>query len=348
MRATCEPNDLTSEVSVSAHKQMKAVVRDRYGAADVLELRMIDHPEIAVDEVLIEVHAAGVDRGVWHLMTGQPYLIRLAGFGFFRPKNPVLGLDVAGRVVAVGDDVTRFVPGDEVFGIAKGSYAQYAAADHNKLALKPTSTSFEQAAAAAVSGTTALEALIDVGHVEAGEKVLIVGASGGVGTFAIQLAKALGAEVTAVGGPSMANVMRSIGADHVLDYTQDDFVDGQSRYDLVLDIGGRNSVSRLRSVLAARGTLVIVGGEGGNRLTGGVGRQLRAMMLSPFIRQRLTIFISSEHHTNIERLADYLGSGAVVSSIGRRFALEDVPEAIRLFETADSRGKSVVVVQRDS
>ena len=329
----------------SSDRQMQAIVQDAYGSADVLELRTIDHPEIGSEDVLIEVHAAGVDRGVWHLMTGQPYLIRIAGFGVLKPKNPVLGLDVAGRVVAIGDAVTRFRPGDEVFGIGKGSYAQYATADQNKLAKKPSAATFEQAAVAAVSGITALEALTDVGHVEAGHKVLIVGASGGVGTYAVQLAKTLGAEVTGVCGPGMTDTVLSIGADHVLDYTRQDFVDGKSRYDLILDIGGRNSISRLRSVLAPKGTLVIVGGEGGNKLTGGVGRQVRAMMLSPFIGQRLTTFISTEHYTNIERLAAYIESGDVVPTIGRRYRLDEVPAAMRHLETAESSGKSVIVVR---
>jgi NADPH:quinone reductase-like Zn-dependent oxidoreductase len=326
-------------------EQMLAIVQYKYGSADVLELRSIDMPEIASDEVFIEVHAAGVDRGVWHLMTGQPYLIRIAGFGVLKPKNPTLGLDVAGRVVAIGTDVTRFQPGDEVFGIGKGSYAQYATADQNKLAHKPVNATFEQTAVAPVSGITALEALTDVGHVEAGQRVLIVGASGGVGTFAVQLAKALGAEVTAVGGRNTTDMMRSIGADHAIDYTQQDFVDGRSQYDLILDIGGRNRIRRLRSVLTPKGTLVIVGGEGGNRITGGVGRQIRAMMLSPFIAQRLTTFISSEHYTNIERLAAYIESGEVVSTVGRRFDLADVPAAMRHLEASDSSGKSVIVVR---
>ena len=326
---------------------MQAIVQDKYGSADVLELRTIDRPDNAADEVLIEVQAAGVDRGVWHLMTGHPYLVRLAGFGILKPKNRVPGLDVAGRVVTIGEDVTRFQPGDEVFGIGKGSYAQYTTADQNKLAAKPANATFEQAAVAAVSGITALEALTDVGRVDAGQKVLIVGASGGVGTFAVQLAKALGAEVTGVSGPAMTDTVRSIGADHVLDHTTEDFVDGASRYDLILDIGGRNSISRLRSVLTPKGTLVIVGGEDGNRLTGGVGRQLRAMMLSPFIGQRLTTFISSEHHSKIERLAEYIESGAVVPTIGRRFDLDQVPAAIGQLERGGSHGKSVIVV-RDS
>jgi NADPH:quinone reductase-like Zn-dependent oxidoreductase len=324
---------------------MQAIVQDEYGSADELELRAVERPKIRAGEVLIEVHAAGVDRGTWHLMAGLPYLVRLAGFGVTRPKNPVPGLDVAGRVVAIGADVTRFEPGDEVFGIGKGSYAEYATADQDKLAKKPVGTSFEQAAVAAVSGITALQALTDVGHLQTDQSVLVVGASGGVGTFAVQLAKALGAEVTGVCGPGMTEVVRSIGADHVFDYTTQDFVDDRRRYDLILDIGGRNPVSKLRSVLAPKGTLVIVGGEGGNKLTGGVGRQLRAMMLSLFTGQRLTTFISSDHYESIERLAAYMESGAIVSTIGHRFPLGDVPTAMRHLEAAESSGKSVIVVR---
>lgn len=324
---------------------MQAIAQDTFGSADVLELRTIDRPEPGADEVLIEVHAAGVDRGVWHLMTGLPYLVRLAGFGVAKPKQPVLGLDVSGRVVAIGENVTRFVPGDEVFGIGSGSYAEYAIAHQDKLATKPANITFEQAAVSAVSGITALEALTDVGHVQAGQKVLIIGASGGVGTYAVQLAKTLGAVVTAVSGPAMIDTVRALGADHVIDYTTEDFVDGETGYDLILDIGGRNSVRRLRHVLAPKGTLVIVGGEDGNRITGGVGRQARAMMLSPFIGQRLTTFISSESYANIERLAAHMESGAVVPSIGNRYELADVPTAIRDLETGHSNGKSVIVVR---
>jgi len=252
---------------------------------------------------------------------------------------------VAGRVVATGADVTRFESGDEVFGIGNGSYAEYVTADENKLAKKPENVSFEQAAVSTVSGITALQSLTDVGQLQPGQRVLIVGASGGVGTFSVQLAKALGAHVTGVGGPGMVDMVRSIGADKVIDYTSDDFVDGESQYDLIIDIGGRNSISRLRSVLAPRGTLVIVGGEGGNRLTGGVGRQIRALMMSPFIGQRLTTFISSESSTNIERLASYIESGVVVPLIGRRFDLAEVPAAMRHLEAAESSGKSVIVVR---
>ena len=261
-------------------EQMHAIVQDRYGSADVLEFTRVPRPTPQADEVLIEVVAAGVDRGTCHLMTGTPYLIRLVGYGLTKPKRNVRGSDVAGRVVAVGADVTRFVPGDQVFGIAKGSLAEFAVANEDNLVIKPADVSFEHAAASAVSGITALQALVDVGGAEPGQRVLIVGASGGVGSFAVQLAKALGTEVTAVASTRNIDFVRSLGADHVVDYTTRDFTEIDEPFDLIVDIGGRNSIRRLRSVLTATGTLVIVGGEGGNRITGGVGRQLRAMVLS--------------------------------------------------------------------
>lgn len=325
--------------------QMRAIVQDRFGSADVLQLGTAARPAIKADEVLIEVHAAGVDRGTEHLMTGQPYLIRLAGYGFTKPKNRIPGLDVAGRVVKVGADVTRFAGGDEVFGIANGSFAQYAAAAEDKLALKPTNLSSEQAAVAAVSGITALQALTDVGNVQPGQRVLVLGASGGVGTYAVQLAKALGAEVTGVAGTAKQSLVRSIGADHVIDYTQTDFADSESRYDLILDIGGRSSITRLRRALTSTGTLVIVGGEDGNRFTGGVGRQIRAMALSPFVGQRLTTFISTEHFTFIERLAQYLASGEVVPMIGQRFPLIELPEAMRQMAAGRISAKTAIIIR---
>jgi len=324
---------------------MRAILQRSYGSADGLELQTVGRPNIGTDEVLIEVHSAGVDRGVWHLMTGTPYLIRLAGFGFTKPKQPIQGLDVAGRVVAVGSKVTRFSPGDDVFGIASGSFAEYAAAKEDKLALKPPNATFEQAAISAVSGITALQALTDVGKLQPGQHVLIIGASGGVGTFTLQLAKTLGAEVTAVDSTAKIELVRSLGADHVVDYTRDDFVDTGRRYDLIIDIGGRNSLSRLRRALTRRGTLVIVGGEGGNRLTGGIGRQLRAMLLSPFVKQRLTMFISTEHHSFMERLAEFIESGEVVPAIGQRFTLQDTATAIRQMLAGTATGKSVIVVR---
>ena len=332
---------------VTVPATMRAIVQRAYGSVDQLELAIVDRPTIGADEVLIEVHAAGVDRGVWHLMTGSPYLVRLAGFGLTKPKQPIQGLDVAGRVVAVGPEVTRLSPGDEVFGIASGSFAEYATAKADKLALKPSTTTFEQAAASAISGITALQALADVGKLEAGQHVLVIGASGGVGSFAVQLAKALGAEATGVASTAKLDLVRSLGADHVIDYTNEDVTDGTRQYDLIVDVGGRTPVRRLRRALTTRGTLVIVGGEDGGRWTGGIGRQLRAVLLSPFTKQRLTTFISNEARSSIERLAELIESGAVVPAVGQRFALEDTADAIRQMEAGATRGKSVVVVRTD-
>ncbi len=328
--------------------QMHAIVQDRYGTPDVLAYARIARPPIEPHEVLIEVHAAGVDRGTEHLMTGLPYLLRVAGYGVMAPKNKVLGSDVAGRVVAVGAEVTRLAVGDEVFGIAHGAFAQFAAASEDKLVLKPGNVSFEQAAVATISGITALKALTDVGQVQAGQKVLIIGASGGVGTFAVQLAKAFGAEVTGVASTRKQELVRSIGADHVIDYSRTDFADGGNSYELILDIGGRSSISRLRRALTSTGTLVIVGGEDGNRLTGGVGRQLRAMALSRVIGQRLTSFIASEELSFIERLAGHLRSGDVTPVIGQRFALAEVPEAMRQMAAGGLEGKTVITMCPDN
>ena len=254
-------------------------------------------------------------------------------------------IDVAGLVVAIGSDVTRFAPGDEVFGIANGSLAEYATATEDKLTHKPANLTFEQAAAAAVSGIAALQALTDVGRVEPGQHVLIVGASGGVGSFAVQLARTLGATVSAMASTRNLDFVRSLGADHIIDYTQQDFTASEQRYDLILDIGGRNSLSRLRSVLAPAGTLVIVGGEDGNRITGGVGRQLRALMLSPFVSQRLTTFISTEHYSFMERLAAHITSGEVTPAVQGRFPLAEAAKAIDQIDTGRASGKSVIVVR---
>ena len=327
-------------------KKMRAVVQDRYGSADVLVVASVDRPEIASDEVLVEVVAAGLDRGVWHLMTGQPYLIRLMGYGLTQPRTPIPGADVAGRVVAVGDSVERFSVGDEVFGIARGAYAEYAAASESKLAHTPSNISFEEAAVSAVSGITALQALTEVAEVEAGQTVLVIGASGGVGSFAVQIAVARGAHVMGVASGAKADLVRDLGAKAVIDYATTDYLDGSKKYDLIIDTGGRNQVRRLRRALNRRGTLVIVGGEGGGRLTGGIGRQLRALMLSPFVSQRLTMFISKEHHSYIERLGDLMESGAVVPAATTRFDLESAADAIRRLEAGELVGKAVIVVER--
>jgi NADPH:quinone reductase-like Zn-dependent oxidoreductase len=326
-------------------KTMRAIVQRSYGSAEVLKLETLDIPPIGPKEVLIEVHCAALDRGTWHLMTGTPYLIRMLGFGLLRPKQLTPGLDVAGRVIEIGSHVTRFSPGDEVFGIANGSFAEYTVASEDKLVAKPADMTYEIAAAAPISGTTALEALTDVGQLQAGQKVLIVGASGGVGTYTVQLAKALGAEVTGVASASKANLLRSLGADHIVDYQTDYLANSECHYDLIIDIGGRNKVSRLRRVLTPEGTLVFVGGEGGNHFTGGIGRQVWASLMSIFLKQRLTMFIAGESHLTIERLSGFIQSGEVQPSIGTRYSLDDVPAAMNAIEVGNVRGKAVIMVR---
>ena len=323
---------------------MKAIVQDTYGETDVLEYREIGRPEIADDEVLVLVRAAGVDRGVWHLMTGLAYPIRLAGYGLRAPKTPVPGMDLAGVVDAVGAKVTRFQPGDEVFGIGKGAFAEFARAPENKLAPKPANLTFEQAAAVAISGLTALQAVRDRGHVQPGQKVLITGASGGVGSYAVQLAKAFGAEVTAVCSITKADLVRSLGADHVIDYAREDFAAGSLRYDVILDVGGNATLRRLRRALTPKGTLVIVGGETSGRWLGGYDRQLRAPLLSMFVGQKLGSFVSRENYEDLLTLTELIESGKVTPAIDRTFPLNEVPKAIRYLEEGHVRGKVVITV----
>lgn len=333
----------TAAPITEATTQMRAIVQKRYGTADELALQVIDRPVLEAGEVLVQVHAAGLDRGTWHLMTGLPYAVRLA-FGLRAPKNAVPGFDLAGVVVEVGRDVTRFQPGDEVFGIGRGSFAELAPAREDKLTHKPANVTFQQAAALAISGLTALRGLTDVGRLEAGQRVLVIGASGGVGTYAVQIAKALGAHVTGVASAAKADLVRSIGADHVIDYASEDFADGSRRYDLILDIAGSSSVARLRRALSPSGTLVIAGGEDGGRWTGGVDRQLRAVALSPFVDQRLTTFIAKEHHTGLERLARLVEDGHIVPVIEQTYPLEEMPEAMRHLAAGRARGKLVVTM----
>lgn len=322
---------------------MRAIVQDAYGPADALRLAQIARPVVADNEVLVQVHAAGLDRGAWHLMTGRPYLLRL-GFGMRRPKQPVPGHELAGTVVATGSVVTRFSIGDEVFGIGPGSFAEYVAAREDKLALKPVDITFEQASVTAVSALTALQGLRDAGRIEAGQQVLIIGASGGVGSFAVQLAKHFGAEVTGVCSTSKLDLVRSLGADHVIDYTLRDFADGEHHYDLALDIGGNHSASRLRRALTPDGTAVIVGGEEGGNLSGGIGRQLRALGLSLFVRQRLTMLLCKENSADLEILAGLMTAGTLTPSIDRTYVLDQVPEAMRRLEAGDVCGKVAISV----
>ena len=321
---------------------MRAITQDRYGeAGDVLRLQEIARPAIGEADVLLRVHAAGVDRGVWHLMTGLPYPARLA-CGIRAPKTRVRGREVAGRVVAAGPAVTALHVGDEVFGIADGSFAEYASARPGRLAPKPANLTFAQAAAVPVSALTALQAVRDRGRVQAGQKVLVIGASGGVGTFAVQIAKAAGAEVTGVSSTAKLDLVRSLGADHVIDYTRDDITAGGHRHDVILDAGGHRPLSQLRRALTPRGTLVIVGSEHGGRWLGGSDRQLRALMLSPFTRQRLTTFICSENTQDLRALTELIESGQVRPVIDRTYPLSQVSQAIQYLRDGHAQGKVVV------
>lgn len=321
---------------------MWAVVQDRYGPADVLRVEQVGRPQPGDGEVLVEVRAAGLDRGAWHVMTGEPYLGRLA-FGLRRPRNPVLGMELAGVVVALGRGVSRFSVGDEVYGVGKGAFAELAVAKEGQLARKPRTLTFEQAAVVPVSAATALQGLVEVGRVRAGQQVLVTGASGGVGSYAVQIAKALGAEVTGVAGPAKQDFVRRLGADHVLDRTRDDFADGTRRYDLVLDIAGRPPLAALRRALTPRGTAVLVGGEDGGKLTGGMNRQLRAVILSLFVRQRLAMFVSIVRAPALERLGELIEDGLVVPALTDTYPLVRAPEAMRDLVAGRVRGKVAIV-----
>jgi NADPH:quinone reductase-like Zn-dependent oxidoreductase len=341
---TTQPAQQANPVPAADPATMRAITQSRYGTVpeNVMRLDQVARPDIGDDEVLIQVRAAAVDRGTWHVMAGQPYLMRLLGFGFRGPRNKVPGLDVAGTVVTVGPAVTRFAVGDEVFGIARGSFAEFAAAREGTLARKPAALSVEQAAAVAVSGLTALQGLRDAGRIKPGQKVLVIGASGGVGSYAVQIARSFGAEVTGVCGTAKAGLVRSIGADHVIDYTQADFADGQRHYDLILDIGGNSRLSRLRRALTPRGTLVIVGGEGA-RWTG-VGRQLRALALSVLIRQRLTMFVSRHRQADLDTLHQLIETGQVTPVVDRTYPLAEAPRAVRDLHAGHARGKIVITI----
>jgi NADPH:quinone reductase-like Zn-dependent oxidoreductase len=333
---------VTTDSPPTAERTMLAVVRTEYGEVDVVGTAQVARPEPADGQVLVRVHAAGLDRGVWHVMAGLPYAARLA-FGLRRPRNHVLGSDVAGTVVAVGSAVTRFAVGDEVYGFGAGTFAEYAVVPERSLARKPANLTFEQAAVVPVSAVTALKGLRDVGRVRAGQKVLITGASGGVGSYAVQLAKAFGAEVTGTASTAKLDLVRSLGADHVLDHTVEDFADGSRRYDLILDIAGNPSLARLRRALTPTGTAVITGGEGNGKLTG-LRRQLAALALSPFVRQRLTTFVGTVRSAELEELTGLIESAAVTPSLERTYPLEQAPEAIRRLVAGEVRGKVAITV----
>jgi NADPH:quinone reductase-like Zn-dependent oxidoreductase len=324
---------------------MKAIVQDRYGSPEVLELREVDKPVVADHEVLIRVHAAAVNARDWHVMRGDPYLARLV-LGFGRPKVKIRGTDFAGRVEAVGKDVKRFRPGDEVFGEADGAFAEYVCASDDVVEPKPASLTFEQAAVVPLAGNTALMGLRDLGGVQPGQKVLVNGASGGVGTFAVQIAKSFGAEVTGVCSTRNVDLVRSLGADHVIDYTREDFPRNGQRYDVVLDLVGNRSLTECRRALTPAGTLVLSGGgvSGGGSLVGPMGLILRGQALSRFVRHRLLVLTATPSKENLAALRELAESGKITPVIDRTYPLSEVPEAIRYLEVEHARAKVVITV----
>ncbi len=331
----------------SEERAVKAIMRDVYGSADVVQLRETPRPTPAPGQVLLRVHAAGVGPDVWHLMTGQPFLVHL-GFGLRRPRNPVLGWDVAGRVEEVGGNVTGLKVGDAVFGVCDGSFAEYACAKPDKLAPKPGNLTFGQAAALPVSGVTAFQALHTKARLRPGQRVLVVGASGGVGSLAVQLATAHGADVTAVCGPTAADFVRSLGATDVIDYTTEEITARSRRHDVVLDIAGSRSVSLLRRPLAPNGTLVHVGGEGGSRWFGDLGTQLRMATLSPFQGQKLRGMVAVTRRGDLLALKELAETGALAPVVDSSYPLPEAPAALRHLEQGHPRGKIVLSVIPDA
>ena len=324
---------------------MKGIVQDRYGSADVLQLRDLADPVAGEDEVLVRVRAAGCGPDVWHLMTGLPYFVRLMP-AFHKMRAGVRGRDVSGIVEAIGPNVTGLRVGDEVMGIVEGSFAELAVGRPDKLVRKPTRLSFEQAAAVPISGLTALQAIRDVAKVQPGQKVLVIGAGGGVGTLTVQIAKAFGAEVTGVCSRSKAGLVRSLGAEEVIDYTQENLADGRRRWDVIVDTAGRRPVHVLRRVLTPRGTLAIVGGDGGGKVTGGFFRQiLRAPVLSLLTRQRLLPVTAKENQKDLRTLAEMIDAGQVIPVVGKTFPLAEAGDAVRELERGHAYGKLVVTVQ---
>ena len=323
---------------------MKAIVQDRYGSADVLEFRDIDDPVVGEDDVLVRINAAGCGPDVWHLMTGLPYFVRIMP-GFAKMRANVRGRDVAGTVESVGPAVRDWQPGDEVLGIVEGSFAELAIGRPEKLVRKPPRLTFEQAAAVPISGLTALQAIRDVGKVRAGQRVLIIGAGGGVGILAVQIAKAFGAQVTGLCSSSKADLVSSIGADEVIDYAREDVTDGTRRWDVIVDTAGRRSLRDLRRGLTPRGTLVIVGGDGGGRWTGGFFRQiLRAPLLSLFVGQKLYPLASTEKQEDLQALAEMIEGGKLTPVVGKTYPLSDAADAVRHLESGHVGGKIVITV----
>jgi NADPH:quinone reductase-like Zn-dependent oxidoreductase len=324
---------------------MKAIVSQEYGPPRVLALRDVETPAPSSDEALVRVLAAAVNPGDWDVMHGTPYVLRLTT-GLRRPRNKVLGLAIAGRIEAVGEGVSRFTAGDEVYaGIGKGGFAEYVCVPEAALAPKPTNLTFEQAAAVPIGGVTALQALRGVGRVQPGQRVLINGASGGVGTFAVQIAKTLGADVTGVCSTSNVDLVRSIGADHVIDYTQEDFTANGQQYDLILDNVGNRSLSDLRRALTRRGTLIPNSNKGGGRWLGGyLRRAAQALAVSPFVPQRLRPFASTDKREDLEVLTGLIESGAISPVIDSTYPLKDAAAAMAHYGSGHARGRAIITM----
>jgi NADPH:quinone reductase-like Zn-dependent oxidoreductase len=326
---------------------MKAVVYTDYGSPDVLQIRDIKKPVPNDNQILIKVRAASINPLDWHFIEGTPYIMRAMGVGLRKPKDPRLGVDLAGEVEAVGKNVTEFKPGDEVFGARDGAFAEYVCARADRaVVLKPANITFEQAASVPIAAITALQGLRDKGKIQPEQKVLINGASGGVGTFAVQIAKSYGAEVTGVCSTRNLDLVRSLGADHVIDYTKEDFTKGKQRYDLILDNVGTQPLSGFRHALQPKGICVMIGGGGPNDggLIGPLGRPVKALMLSPFISQKMSMFMAELNKKDLTILGDLMQSGKVKPVIDRTYPLSQIAEAIRYLEQGHARGKVIITV----
>jgi len=320
---------------------MKAAVYARYGPPDVVQITDVEKPVPDDNEVLISVRAASVNPYDWHFMRGMPYVLRLVA-GLRQPKDTRLGADVAGQVEAIGRNVTRIKTGDEVFGTSRGAFAEYARAPESTLVLKPKNVTFEQAASSPIAALTALQSLRDKGHIQPGRKVLINGAAGGVGTFGVQIAKSYGADVTGVCSTRNVEMVRSIGADQVVDYTQDDFTKSGRRYDIILDAVGNHSLSACRRILNPKGILVTAGGTAGRWMIGPLTRGIRASVVSPFVSQNMVGILAKPNREDLTILGELMATGKVAPVIDRRYSLSEVPEAIRYLEAGHARGKVVI------
>ena len=326
---------------------MKAIVYYNYGSPDVLKCEEIEKPTAGDDEVLIKVRAASVNPLDWHFMRGTPYFVRVKT-GLRKPKTTRLGVDVAGQVEAVGRNVTQFKPGDEVFGSCRGAFAEYACTSESALVMKPSNVTFEQAASVPVAAFTALQGLRDKGHIQPGQKVLINGAAGGVGTFAVQIAKWFGADVTGVCSTRNVDMVRSIGADQVVDYTQEDFTKSEQRYDLILDSVGNHSLLACRRVLNPKGIYIAVGGPSGRWMIGPLARAIIALVLSRFVSQNLVMVLARRSKGDLTIMRELMEAGKVTPVIDRRYRLSEVPEAIRYLEEGHARGKVVITLEYDN